>query len=69
MRPLQSRQVILAFVASALALGSLLAPETALADTALFRVEQRWHNFPNPHVTTPGVTGMYQAYIQPYVSR
>ncbi|MBW2693901.1 MAG: PEP-CTERM sorting domain-containing protein [Deltaproteobacteria bacterium] len=49
--------------------GSLLAPETALADTALFRVEQSWHNFPNPAVTTPGGAGMYQAYIQPYVTK
>jgi hypothetical protein len=47
--------------------GSLLAPETALADTALFRVEQSWHNFPNPALTTPGGAGMYQAYIQPFV--
>ena len=45
--------------------GSLLAPETALADTALFRVEQSWHNYPNPAVTTPGGAGMYQGYIQP----
>jgi hypothetical protein len=32
---------------------------------ALFRVEQRWHNFPDPPVTTPGGAGMYQGYIQP----
>jgi hypothetical protein len=49
--------------------GSLLAPEAALADTALFRVEQRWHNFPNPPVTTPGGAGMDQGYIQPYTTR
>jgi hypothetical protein len=66
MRPFQSRQVILVFVASAVAVRSLLAPETALADTALFRVEQRWHNSPNPAVTSPGGAGMYQGYIQPY---
>jgi len=69
MRPFQSRQVILAFVASALAVGSLLAPEAALADTALFRVEQRWHNYPNPPVTTPGGAGMDQGYIQPYTNK
>ncbi len=48
--------------------GSLLAPETALAAEALFRVEQSWHNKPNPPVTTPGGAGLYQGYIQPYVS-
>jgi hypothetical protein len=48
--------------------GSLLVAGSALADTALFRVEQRWHNFPNPAVTTPGGAGMYQGYIQPYVT-
>jgi hypothetical protein len=69
MRPFGSRQVILAFVASAVAVGSLLGPETALADTALFRVEQRWHNFPAPPVTTPGGAGMYQGYIQPYLTK
>jgi hypothetical protein len=30
----------------------------------LFRVEQRWHNFPNPGVTPAGA-GMDQGYIQP----
>jgi len=44
--------------------GSLLVAGPALADTALFRVEQRWHNFPNPPVT-PGGAGMEQGYIQP----
>jgi hypothetical protein len=43
MSAFQSRRFILVFVASAVAVGSLLAPETAPADTALFRVEQRWH--------------------------
>jgi len=52
----------------AVAAGSLLAPETALADPALFRVEQRWHTFPNPPVTTGGA-GMDQGYIQPYTAR
>jgi hypothetical protein len=66
MRPFQSRQFILVFVASAVAVGSLLAPETALADTALFRVEQRWHNFPLARMTTPYSVGMYQGYIYPY---
>jgi hypothetical protein len=69
MSSFRSRQIILAFVASAVAAGSLLAPEPALADTALFRVEQRWHNFPNPPVTSPGGAGMDQAYIQPYTTR
>jgi len=69
MRPFQSRQIILVFVAFAVAVCSLLVPETALADTALFRVEQRWHNFPNPPVTTPGGAGMDQGYIQPYTTK
>jgi len=45
---------------------TLSVASSALADTALFRVEQRWHNFPNPAVTTPGGAGMYQGYILPY---
>jgi hypothetical protein len=53
----------------AVAAGSLLVAGSALADTALFRVEQRWHNFPNPPVTTPGGAGMYQGYIQPYLTK
>jgi hypothetical protein len=68
MRPFQSRQVILVFVASAVAVGSLLAPEPALAELALFRVEQRWHTFPNPPVTT-GHAGMDQGYLQPDTAR
>jgi hypothetical protein len=48
--------------------GSLLVAGSALADTALFRVEQRWHNFPNP-VVTPNGAGLYQGYLQPYVTR
>jgi hypothetical protein len=66
MSPFNSRQFILVFVASAVAAGSLLTPDTASADLALFRVEQRWHDFPDPPVTTPGGAGMYQGYIQPY---
>jgi hypothetical protein len=53
----------------AVAVGSLLAPETALAELALFRVEQSWHNSPTPPVTVPGGAGMYQAYIQPYLTK
>ena len=45
---------------------TLSVASSALADTALFRVEQRWHQFPAPPVTTPGGAGMYQGYIQPY---
>jgi hypothetical protein len=52
----------------AVAAGSLLAPGAALADTALFRVEQRWHNFPDPPVITPGGAGLDQGVIQPYVT-
>jgi len=68
MRPFQSGRVTLVLVAFAMAAGSLLVAGSALADTALFRVEQRWHNFPNPAVTTPGGAGMYQGYLQPYVT-
>ena len=68
MRPFQSRQFILVFLAPALAVGSLLVAEPALADLALFRAEQRWHNGPFPPVTTPGGAGMFQWYIQPYVT-
>jgi hypothetical protein len=46
--------------------GSLLVAGSALAETALFRVEQSWLNFPGPAVTAPGGAGKYQAYIQPY---
>jgi hypothetical protein len=53
----------------AVAAGSLLVAGSALADLQLFRVEQSWHNFPNPPVTTPGGAGMYQWYIQPYTFR
>jgi hypothetical protein len=53
----------------AVGVGSLLAPGSALADTALFRVEQSWHISPNPRVTTPGGAGMRQAYIQPYTMK
>jgi len=49
--------------------GSLLAPESALADLALFRIEQRWHNFPNPPVTSPGGAGVDQGYIQPGITK
>jgi hypothetical protein len=49
--------------------GSLLAPETALANTALFRVERQFFGAPLPPATTPGGAGRYQAYIQPYTFR
>jgi hypothetical protein len=45
---------------------TLSVASSALADTALFRVEQRWHDSPRPAVTTPGGAGMYQGYILPY---
>ena len=69
MRPFLSCRVILVFVAFAVGAGSLLVAGSALAAEALFRVEQRWHNFPNPPVTTPGGAGMDQGYIQPYTTR
>jgi hypothetical protein len=66
MRLFISRHVILLLIAFAVGAGSLLAAGSALAETALFRVEQSWHNFPNPAVTTPGNAGMYQGYLLPY---
>ncbi len=47
---------------------TLSVASSARADTALFRVEQRWHQFPAPLVTTPGGAGMVQGFIQPYVT-
>jgi hypothetical protein len=49
--------------------GSLLVAGSALAELALFRVEQSWHVFPNPPVTTPGGAGLFQWYIEPYTTR
>ncbi len=68
MKPFRSRQTIRLLIAFAVGAGSLLVAGSALAETALFRVEQSWHTFPNPAVTTPGGDGMYQGYIQPYVT-
>jgi hypothetical protein len=69
MRPFQSRRFILAFVASAVAVGSLLAPEPARADTALFRVKRQHYGAPLPPATTPGGAGRYMFYILPYATR
>jgi hypothetical protein len=49
--------------------GSLLVAGSALADEQLFRVQQAWHNFPNPAVTTPGNAGRYIGWIQPYPTK
>jgi len=68
MKPFKSCRATFLLLAFAVGAGSLLLAGSALADTALFRVEQRWHNFPNP-VVTPNGAGMYQAYVQPYVTR
>jgi len=68
MRLFQSRQFILVLVAFAVAAGSLLVAGSALAETALFRVERSFHNFPNPAVTSPGGAGMYQGYLEPYAT-
>jgi hypothetical protein len=61
----RSREFILVLIALTLGAGSLLVAGSALAETALFRIERRYHNFPNPPVT-PGGAGMYQYYLRPY---
>jgi hypothetical protein len=61
------RQLILVLVAFAVAAGGLLVPGSALAELALFRIENRWHNFPNPALTTPGNAGQGWGWVQPYV--
>jgi hypothetical protein len=66
MKPFRSCQTMFLLLAITVGAGSLLLAGSALAETALFRVEQRWHNFPNPAVTTPGNAGMYQGYLLPY---
>jgi len=64
----RSRRVILAFIAFAVGAGSLLVAETALADTALFRVKRQFYAAPLPPATSPGGAGRYMNYIEPYVS-
>jgi hypothetical protein len=59
------RELIILLIVSAVGVGSLLVAGSALADVALFRIEQRWHGVPNPGVT-PGGAGMYQGYLIPY---
>jgi hypothetical protein len=46
--------------------GSLLVAGSALADTALFRVERKFYGAPFPGVTTPGGAGVYERFIDPY---
>jgi hypothetical protein len=62
------RQFVLVLVALAVAAGSLLVPGSALADTALFRVERKFYGAAIPPVTTPGGAGLYEVWIEPYVS-
>ena len=66
MKPIRSRQVILVLAAFAVAAGSLLIPEPALAAVALFRVERTFLGAPFPAATTPGGAGIYQNYLEPY---
>jgi hypothetical protein len=65
MSPSRSRELILVLVAFAVAAGSLLIPGSALADTALFRVERKFYQAPFPPVTTPGGAGLYEVYVEP----
>ena len=47
---------------------TLSVASSAMADLALFRVEQRWHNFPLPRMTTPDrLGGKHVWFIQPDV--
>jgi hypothetical protein len=59
------RELIVVLVASAVGAGSLLVAGSALADVALFRIEQRSNGFPSPPVT-PGGAGQYVGYLIPY---
>ena len=63
----RSRQLIPVLVAFSVAAGGLLVPGSALAEIALFRIENRWHNFPNPAITTPGNAGLAMGWVIPYV--
>jgi hypothetical protein len=65
----RSRQITAVLAGFAVAAGSLFISGSALADTALFRIEQKWHNFPGPPVTSPGGAGLYEGYIIPYVTK
>ena len=61
--------ILVLLISCAVGAGSLLVAGSAMAqqiESALFRIEQRWHGFPDPPVTTPGGAGMYQGYIIPY---
>ena len=70
MKSFRSRQVILLLIITfSMGAGSLLVAGSALADTALFRIEQSWLNMPNPKVTSPGNAGKYQGWIFPYVTK
>jgi hypothetical protein len=69
MKSLTSRQVVLLLVAFAMGTGSLLVPEPAYATAkAMFRVERKFYGAPFPPAT-PGGAGVYQNYIEPYVTR
>jgi hypothetical protein len=68
MSPSRSRQFILVLAAFVVAAGSLSIPGSALADTALFRVERKFYGAALPPVTTPGGAGLYEVYVEPYVS-
>jgi len=65
----RSRQLILLLAAFAMGAGSLLVAGSALADQALFRVQQAWHSIANPGATVPGGAGEYQAYVIPYLTK
>jgi hypothetical protein len=65
----RSRQLLLLLAAFAMGAGSLLVAGSALAEQALFRVQQFWHSIPNPPATTPGGAGEYQGYVLPYLTK
>jgi hypothetical protein len=67
-RPRQS--ILLLIIAFAMGAGSLLVAGSALADEALFRVQQIWHSVPNPaDPRSPGGAGIASASVIPYLTK
>ena len=77
MQPIVSRRnVVVLLVASAVGVGSLLAPASAPADQALFRVERKFFGPAQPAIAgsapespngSPGGAGRYIAFVEPFL--